>query len=95
MAIQIAGIAYIVGILLGPIIFRTLAALGIGVITYVGFDAILQVATEFITSNTNGIPADIINGLGFAQVDVYITLTFSSYIAALSFRTITRTIGVR
>lgn len=95
MPIPVIPAAIIAGSLIIPATFRILAALGIGVITYIGFDTLLSTATSFITDNVGGIPSDIINGLGFAQVDVYITLTFSAYISALGFKAATKVIGVR
>lgn len=51
--------------LVAPIAKKVLAALGVGIVTTVGFDLAIDALTGYINNNLSGVPADI---LGLASM---------------------------
>lgn len=43
----------------GPIVVRVLTTLGLGVVTYTGFSAVLSIVHSQIQGSFNGLPADM------------------------------------
>lgn len=62
---------------------RVLLALGMGYVTYKGFNASVDFLLNEIKSNINGMPADVISFLAFLWVDKAIGMVFAAYSAAL------------
>ena len=92
----VLGVAgYVAGKLLKPLIFRAMAALGIGIISYYGADELLIYASDLIATNAAGLPSDLVQSLGFVNFDKYVTITGSAYLSAITFNQISKTIGVR
>lgn len=69
---------------LGFIIAVALASLGIGLVTYVGFDLALDSVKNLVIAEVGGLPADITGLIALAGVDKAITVLFSFAAAALT-----------
>jgi hypothetical protein len=61
---------------------RALLALGMGYVTYKGFDTGVSWLLQQIKDNINGLPVEIIQFLAFLWVDKAIGMIFSAYTAA-------------
>lgn len=68
----------------GPILARVLAALGLSVVTYQGVDLAISALKSQIQNYFGQIPADILNFIGLSGVDVFISLVFSAYAASFA-----------
>lgn len=64
--------------LLGPVIFNSLKILGIGAVTYVGINLMLDQVSDFIISRLAGLPNDIRMILGLAKIDVVINIVLAA-----------------
>lgn len=67
----------------GSIVGRVLLALGMGFVTYTGFDAAVTYLLNQIKGDLSAMPGDVLSLLGFLWVDRAIALVFSAYSAAL------------
>lgn len=78
-------IASLIGGLLsmcGPMIGRVLLALGMGYVSYKGFDTSITWLLNSIKSSISSMPAEIISFLGWLWLDKAISMIFSAYAAA-------------
>lgn len=66
--------------ILGPLVVRVLAAVGIGMVTFAGFQLTVEAAKNYVRSNFAGLPADIAQILGLLKVDVAINIVFAAVI---------------
>lgn len=73
---------------LGSMVGRILLALGIGFVTYQGFDLATTWLLNQIKASMAGIPTDILNFLAWLWVDRAVGLLFSAYTAALGIKTL-------
>jgi hypothetical protein len=67
----------------GSVVGRVLLALGMGFVTYSGFDVGVAWLLDQIKGNIGQMGADTVNFLAFMWVDKAIGLVFSAYSAAL------------
>lgn len=67
------------------IVARILAAVGMGVVSYVGVTALLNQAVSMLHSRVGGLPSDIANLLGIAGFDVFLSLVISAKFGIVSF----------
>ena len=67
----------------GSLVGRVLLALGIGYVTYSGFDVGINWLLAQIKSNVSAMPAQIVAFLAFLWVDKAIAMVFSAYSAAM------------
>lgn len=75
-----AGILFLVGtIALLPIVFKIMAAVGIGYATYTGMTSLLETAVSQVELLFTGIPADMLQIMAMTNIDKYITMVFSAY----------------
>jgi hypothetical protein len=65
---------------------RALLALGMGYVTYKGFDVGVGWLLQQIKDNMNGLPVEIVQFLAFLWVDKAIGMVFSAYAAASAIR---------
>jgi len=72
--------------LVGSVAGRALLALGMGFVTYKGFDVGVNWLLQQIKDNMNGLPVDIVQFLAFLWVDKAIGMIFSAYAAAAAIR---------
>lgn len=75
---------------IGSILARALLALGVGIVSMVGFSELLQLAMTRIQGLFGGIPADLLALLGFMHMDVPISAWFAGQAAALALSTATK-----
>lgn len=68
----------------GSLVGRVLIALGMGYVTYSGFDLAITWLLDQVKSNINAMPVDVVNFLAFLWVDKAIGMVFSAYTAALT-----------
>lgn len=78
---------------LGSIIARSLLALGVGALSMLGFNELLQLAMTRVQSVLNGIPADLLGLLGYMHADVPVSAFFAGHTAALALSAATRWIS--
>lgn len=79
--------------LVGPIVGRVLAALGLGVITYAGFEGIVSGITSQVLANVSSLPSEVFAicaRFGFFKA---CAIVLGAYSAAVVFRAMKR-IGV-
>ncbi|MFQ2614375.1 DUF2523 family protein [Aeromonas caviae] len=75
---------------IGSILARALLALGVGIVSMIGFSELLQLAMTRIQGLFGGIPADLLALLGFMHMDVPISAWFAGQAAALALSTATK-----
>lgn len=73
------GLAAVLGASAKPILFRILLALGIGIATYTGSEALLGSMQNLVIAQFGGLPDNVIRALGMANVDVFINMIFSAF----------------
>jgi hypothetical protein len=67
----------------GSLVGRVLLALGIGYVTYTGFDLSISWLLNQIKSNISAMPSQIVSFLAWLWVDKAISIIFSAYSAAV------------
>jgi len=75
-------IAMLVIQIVGPIIFYALRLLGIGVVTYVGINLVLDQVKDYVIGNFVNVPVQVQQILGLAKFDVAVNI----YLAAVTAR---------
>lgn len=70
--------------MIGSILARALLALGVGIVSMVGFSELLQLAMGRIQASLSGIPADLLGLLGYMHADVPVSAFFAGHSAALA-----------
>ncbi|PRC91033.1 DUF2523 domain-containing protein [Solimicrobium silvestre] len=74
-------------IVLPSLVGRVLLALGIGFVTYKGFNIGTDFLMNLIKNNLSGMPSDITSFLAWCWVDKALALMFSSFTASLAIKT--------
>jgi hypothetical protein len=67
----------------GSLVGRVLLALGMGYVTFKGFDLTVSWLLTQIKANFAGMPADVVSFLGWLWVDKAIGMIFSAYSVAM------------
>lgn len=62
---------------------RTLAALGLSLVTYYGVSKALNFLKDMIISSLSGLPAEVVQLLGLAKVGTALTILFSCMFASM------------
>ncbi len=75
---------------IGSILARALLALGVGIMSMIGFNELLTLAMSKVEALFSGIPADLLGLMGYMHVDVPISAWFAGQTAALALSTATR-----
>lgn len=88
-------IALIAGQLLGPLIFKALALLGISVLAYVGVDEVQSYILSKITELFSGLPTDMVNLVSLSGFDHYLTIIVSAYLSVFAFNQFTKAFGIK
>ncbi|HEY8606097.1 MAG TPA: DUF2523 domain-containing protein [Noviherbaspirillum sp.] len=70
----------------GSIVGRVLLALGIGYLTFSGVGNLGEWVLDQMKGALSGLPADALGFLAFLWVDKGITMIFSAWVAALTFK---------
>lgn len=68
--------------IVGPIVFYVLRLLGIGAVTYVGINLVLDQVKDYVIANFANIPLYLQQILGLAKIDVVVNI----YLAAVTAR---------
>ncbi|EIS3740371.1 DUF2523 domain-containing protein [Aeromonas hydrophila] len=76
--------------MIGSILARALLALGVGIVSMVGFNELLELAMVRVQSLFTGIPADLLGLMGYMHMDVPISAWFAGQAAALALSAATR-----
>ncbi|MFM5766939.1 DUF2523 family protein [Aeromonas caviae] len=75
---------------IGSILARALLALGVGILSMMGFEELLSLAMDEIQALFTGIPADLLGLMGYMHADLPISAWFAGQTAALALSTATR-----
>lgn len=70
--------AQLLVMIIAPMIFFVLRILGIGFITYVGSNLVIDQAKEYLLSKAGSVGLPLQQVLGLAQVDIAINIFFSA-----------------
>ncbi|MFQ2571924.1 DUF2523 family protein [Aeromonas caviae] len=76
--------------MIGSILARALLALGVGIVSMIGFNELLTLAMNRIHGLFAGVPADLLGLMGYMHADVPISAWFAGQTAALALSTATR-----
>jgi len=74
---------FLLGVVL-PIVYKVLAALGIGFVAFVGIGQLLSGIETYVRSLLGQVPDKIFTILGMAQVDIAINIMFAALSARLA-----------
>lgn len=61
-----------------PLAKKLLAALGIGAVTYIGMNAIVDQAKQHVMTSLQGMPADVVQLIGLTRMDVAVNIIFAA-----------------
>lgn len=61
-----------------PLAKKLLAALGVGMVSYVGINTVIEQARHELMSNMAGIPADVAQLMGLFKFDIAINITLAA-----------------
>ncbi|WP_323938117.1 DUF2523 family protein [Aeromonas caviae] len=75
---------------IGSILARALLALGVGILTMMGFEELLTLAMNKVEALFTGVPGDLLGLMGYMHADVPISAWFAGQTAALALSTATR-----
>lgn len=70
---------FFTALFVGGIARTVLTAIGIGIVSYVGFDALLTQVTSAVRTNVSGLPQMMLQLAGMAKIDIGINIIFSAY----------------
>lgn len=70
----------------GSLVGRVLLALGIGYVTFKGFDLTIGWLLTEIKNNFAGMPADVVSFFAWLWLDKAITMIFSAYTVAVTIK---------
>jgi len=70
--------------IIGPSVKKILVAVGIGFVTYTGFDAAMDTMKDYVYARIGQAPASVVQILGVLEVDKAINVIFS----AIAFRAV-------
>ncbi|WP_421292220.1 DUF2523 family protein [Aeromonas veronii] len=76
--------------MIGSILARALLALGVGIVSMIGFSELLTMAMTRIQGLFVGIPVDLVGLMGYMHMDVPISAWFAGQAAALALSAATR-----
>lgn len=82
VAALLGGLATVMASLVG----RVLLALGVSYLTFTGVSSLGDWISQQVQTSMAGLPSDISAFLGFLWVDKAVTMIFSAWVAALTFK---------
>jgi disulfide bond formation protein DsbB len=74
-------LASMVGAIIGPMIKKALRFLGVGVVTYMGFNLVIDEAKDALLAKFGTLDSPVQQLLGLAQIDVAINIVFAAIAA--------------
>ncbi|WP_137885734.1 DUF2523 domain-containing protein [Pseudomonas sp. 2FE] len=78
---QFAAIFTFLTTILGPLVVKVLTSLGIGAVSYVGINMLLDQVKSYVVSSFGGAGADTLALLGLAKVDIAVNIVLSAVTA--------------
>lgn len=84
----------IITALIGPLVSFTIRALGVGIVSYIGFDILVETIEYYIWQNYGQFPDTVIQLLNLAGLDSAIKILLSTLSACAAFRAMTRAAGI-
>ncbi|WP_047238429.1 DUF2523 domain-containing protein [Chromobacterium subtsugae] len=84
MPLIIAIVAAVISSLLTNLISRIIGAIGFGMVSYAGANALLSVLKSVIASSIGGLPAAIFSLLGMAGFGQAMSITFSALVIRMT-----------
>lgn len=66
--------------IVGPLVRRVLTALGIGMLTFAGFQVSVNAAKTYVQNNFSGLPSDVVQILGLLKFDIAVNIVFAAVI---------------
>lgn len=78
---QFAAVFTFLSTVLGPLISKVLTGLGIGAVSYVGINLMLEQVKDYIVSSFGGVGSDTLMLLGLAKVDISINIVLAAVTA--------------
>lgn len=78
---QFAAIFTFLTTVLGPLVSKVLTGLGLGAVSYVGINLLLDQVKSYVVSSFGGAGADTIALLGLAKVDIAINIVLAAVTA--------------
>jgi len=79
-------IGTIISYVVGGLVFRLIAALGVGVVTYIGIGAMLDAAKAEIVSLTSGLGVQVAQAVVLMRVDDAVVVLFSAISARVAMK---------
>lgn len=75
---QFVYLATMISAVIGPLIKKALKFLGIGMVTYIGFNLVINEAKDALLAKFGALDSPVQMLLGLAQIDVAINIMFSA-----------------
>ena len=72
------------------VVSKVLVALGVGFVSYVGFDSLLSTVFDALKGSMNSLPVDALHLLGMSRVDLGLNLIFSAMAARVAMAALKR-----
>lgn len=72
------------------IVYRVLLAMGITTVAFVGGETLLEGGRAFLSTQIQGVGADLLGLIGMSGIDRYITIILSAHVAVFSVRALSR-----
>ena len=88
-------IGFIVGKFAIRLVYRVLASLGIGIITYTGTSQFIQSYSSQISSQFSSLPPQAAQVFGILNIDVFMSLIISAFAVRITLQLSSRFIGLR
>lgn len=70
---------FFTAIFVGGLARTVLTAIGVGIVSYAGFDLLLSQVTNAVRSSIQGLPLSMLQLAGLAKVDIAVNIIFSAY----------------
>lgn len=85
----------LIGTFLQKIVYRVMAALGLSVIAFVGFDELKALLVDEIMARSGSVPSSWLSVIGISGLDVVLTLVISAYAAVFAINRLRKIIGIK
>jgi disulfide bond formation protein DsbB len=75
---QFVYLATMIGAIIGPMVKKVLRLLGVGMVTYIGFNLVINEAKDALLSKFGALDSPVQTLLGLAQIDVAVNIMFAA-----------------
>ena len=86
-------IAKFLALVVSGLVFRALASLGFAYVTYTGLSSVVDTIKGYVVGLFSAVPADVIQILGLAKIDVAFNIMLSAVVARLALAGMDRVSG--